>query len=105
MRMMSYMQIACKSYQTEYGSLPAGNNTDITSALRGANPRNIVFFELRSRDMNSLGEVIDPWGTPYRFTLQDGQSPLIRSAGPDRIFDDKDDLVSDQFQNQTAKTP
>src|SRR5690242_6233701 len=41
MATMAMLETACKSYHTEYGSFPAGNNAAITSALRGANFRNI----------------------------------------------------------------
>jgi hypothetical protein len=91
---MSSLEIACKAYQAEYALLPTGDNATITKGLRGANPRNIVFIYLEDRDVNLAGEVIDPWGTPYKFELQDGKPPSIRSAGPDHIFGDEDDLVS-----------
>jgi hypothetical protein len=90
----SALKTACKSFLVEYKMFPSGDNATITAALRGANPRRVIFIELNSRDVNSVGEVVDPWGTPYRFTMENGQPPLIRSAGPDRAFDTKDDLIS-----------
>ncbi|HUJ71346.1 MAG TPA: hypothetical protein VLZ30_03825 [Verrucomicrobiae bacterium] len=103
--MIAALETACKTYHTKYGDFPAGDNSAIAAALLGGNSQKIVFLELNSRDMNPKGEVIDPWGTPYRFTLRNGQSPLIGSAGPDRIFDDDDDFLSDASQNQTTKGP
>jgi hypothetical protein len=91
-RTLVSLETACKRYFTEYALYPAGDNATILKALLGTNPRSIVFLELRSRDTNSVGEVIDPWGTAYRFTQQEGKPPLIQSAGPDRVFDNKDDL-------------
>ena len=90
---MSALRMACKAYQVEYNSLPSSDNAAIIKSLHGANPRKIVFLELPKRDINSAGEAIDPWGTPYRFVLQDRQTPSIRSAGPKHIFNDEDDLV------------
>ena len=34
---------------------------------------------------------LDSWGTPYRFARQ-GERYVIRSAGPDRAFDNADDV-------------
>jgi general secretion pathway protein G len=36
---------------------------------------------------------IDPWRTPYRYTLTPGTRPDLRSAGPDQLFDTPDDLT------------
>ncbi len=93
--------LACEMYQAEYHVFPSGDNAAITRALRGD------FITLKSRDMNPAGEVIDPWGTPYKFELQDGKPPSIRSAGPDRIFGDEDDLLSAQVEVEVreVKTP
>ena len=38
---------------------------------------------------------VDPWGTPYRYTFQDGR-PSVRSAGPDGVDGTADDLTSSQ---------
>jgi type II secretory pathway pseudopilin PulG len=91
---MAGLKTACESYRLTYDSFPSGDNAAITKALRGVNPRNIIFIELKSRNMNPAGEVIDPWGTPYRFKLENGKKPVVQSAGPDRVFETKDDLSS-----------
>jgi len=36
-------------------------------------------------------EDTDAWGTPYRYKLIDGK-PVVISAGPDKIFETRDDL-------------
>jgi prepilin-type N-terminal cleavage/methylation domain-containing protein len=71
--------IAWESYCREYATWPSGfggtegstaaDATDCTNLLAGAdspagaNPRGIVFFELRNRDLK------DPWGRSYRYML------------------------------------
>jgi hypothetical protein len=93
-RALAGLQTACRAYQTEYGLPPAGDNATIAKALRGANPRGIMFYEFASRDINSNGEAIDAWGTPYKLELQNASPPSIRSAGPNCVFGDSDDLSS-----------
>jgi hypothetical protein len=34
---------------------------------------------------------VDPWGHAYRYRLVEGQ-PVVDSAGPDGVFDTKDDI-------------
>ena len=43
--------------------------------------------------INSQGELIDPWGTPYFFHQLSGTEMEIHSAGPDKVMWTQDDLV------------
>jgi|KBSMisStaDraftv2_1062788.scaffolds.fasta_scaffold357585_2 hypothetical protein len=45
------------------------------------------------RYVNRQG-MVDPWGTVFAFTCRGGD-PIVRSAGPDRLFDTADDITSD----------
>lgn len=48
----------------------------------------------------SLRELIDPWGTPYRYSFQTAgnQKELnVMSAGPDKLFDTYDDFSANSF--------
>jgi len=103
--MILSLDTACKAYYAEYGSYPAGDNAAIVRQFRGDNPHKTVFLEVESRDLSSSGEVIDPWGTPYKFELRGGKPPVIRSAGPDRVFGDEDDLVTPETVDHAAKSP
>lgn len=91
------MATAVKSYLTEYGFRPEGDNAQITATLRGDNPRKIVFFEAPVKSYNPSGELIDPWGTPCRFDLS-GPETRIWSCGRDRVdnggAEGSDDIVS-----------
>jgi hypothetical protein len=93
---------AINQFRTEYGFHPMGSNAEIIKALRGDNPRKIVFFEAPSQSYNEQGEVIDPWGAPLLFDIRDGQEPRIRSIGPDGKDNagapDSDDITSRQVK-------
>ena len=87
-----------KSYFTEYNEALTGNNAQVMTVLRGENARKIVFFDAHPQDYNSQGELIDPWGTPYRFDLSKPDAPRVWSCGPNRKDEDgaegSDDIVS-----------
>jgi hypothetical protein len=46
--------------------------------------------------MNAKGEFIDPWGTALRIYFSDN-GVLVRSAGPNRRFDDSTSIDCDDF--------
>ncbi len=83
---------ALKQYRMEIGTYPEGDNAQILKALMGDNPRRMVFFEPaavpKSFDsFNDRGDLIDFWGTPYRFDLTDPKIPRVWSCGKDRRDD------------------
>jgi hypothetical protein len=88
------IEYACRAYALEYNHLPTGNHTQVVNTLRGGNARRIVFLETPARRnaTSKQGEFLDAWSTPYRFSLIEGQSPIIISAGNTRLFGDQDDL-------------
>jgi len=77
---------AVKKYRTEYGSFPTGSHVEIIRALRGDNPRRIVFYEPHG-EMSAAGERLDPLGTPYHFDLSDPENPKIYSLGKNKRDD------------------
>ena len=72
---------------------PVGTNPEITQALEGENPRHINFLKADGNRVNSRGELVDSWGTPYFFHQISGSEMEIRSAGPDKVMYTGDDLV------------
>ena len=54
-------------------------------------------------ETNSTGEVIDIWETPYRIELVGQTKFVIRSAGRNRTFGDKDDIIFDGTSNDFVK--
>jgi hypothetical protein len=88
------MRRAIHQYGAMFGGNPVGNNSEITSQLRGDNPKQINFLNPDAgMRVNASGELIDPWGTPYFFHQLSGTDMEIHSAGPDRIMWTADDLV------------
>jgi hypothetical protein len=83
-----------RQYAARLGGNPVGTNPEITVALNGQNPRQIQF--LNPEDglrVNSKGELVDSWGTPFFFHQLSANEMEIHSAGPDRTMWTGDDLV------------
>ena len=87
------MRTSIRQYGAMFGGNPVGTNQEITDALQGNNPKHINFLKADGNRVNSQGELVDVWGTPYFFHQVSGTETEIRSAGPDRIMYTSDDLV------------
>lgn len=83
---------AAKGYQTEFGSWPKGDYAEIIRSLGGDNPRRVTFLVSDRRFVNSNGELVDSWGTPFQLSFS-GERPEVVSAGKDKMFGTPDDLV------------
>jgi Type II secretion system (T2SS), protein G len=87
---------ALRAYHAEYGKYPPGDGRAVVAALMEENPRRILFLGLGAKAINSAGEPLDAWKTPLRFVrASDDVPPQITSAGRDKIFGTKDDMVAD----------
>jgi hypothetical protein len=80
---------ALQNYKAQFGQYPSGDSSAIFSALRGQNPQNIKFLAVTPESTSPDGSELDPWGTPYKIYFSSNQV-LIRSAGPNKRFDDTD---------------
>jgi len=90
------MRTTLRLYLSTFGENPIGNNAEITRALLGENPKHISFIKGDDGNrVNSLGEIVDVWGTPYFFHQLSAHEMEIRSAGPDRKMWTSDDLVTE----------
>ena len=78
------------------GSYPTGNSADISKALFGQTEKKVLILAVRRSDLNSKGEILDPWGTPYQFYFS-LNAILIRSAGPNKAFEDNKTFLSDDL--------
>jgi len=85
-----------QKYKEKVGVYPTGGNADIAKALQGSNSKNIIILVGRKTELSEKGEYVDPWGTPLRIYFTEG-GILIRSAGPNRRFDDSTVLEADDF--------
>ncbi len=78
---LNQIHAALKFYIAEFGIPPIGGSAQIMAALQGGNPRHIVCFEADAKRFNSLGEFLDPWGTPYRIDASNPEFPWAYSFG------------------------
>ncbi len=90
------LQGALNAYREKFKKYPVGNNATVTGVLRGASPSKEQFHSTYTQEINSGGEEIDPWGTPY-WIESDGENVRIKSAGPNRKFDQPDSPLDDDI--------
>ena len=91
---------AFHQYKTHVGSYATGNSVEIAKALlEGQNPKKIIILAVKKADLNAKGEIVDPWGTPLKIYFANNEV-LIRSAGPNKQFDDsKSGLIDDYYRS------
>ena len=90
--------LGIQQYREFVGSYPTGNNIQITKALSGQTEKKVMILAVRRTDMNDKGEMLDPWGTPLMFYFAHNEV-LIRSAGPNRAWDDDSRESDDLYRN------
>ena len=69
-----------------------GANEEFAAALRGKNRTQLPFVSAGHPAFNSLGQLVDRWGSPLHFHVESHDRIEIRSAGPDRQMWTEDDL-------------
>jgi len=87
---------ALQKYKEQVGSYPPGGNLEVSKALQGRNPKNVIVIVGNKISVNEKGEFLDPWGTPLRFYFSD-TGIMIHSAGPNRRFDDSTSPEPDDY--------
>jgi Type II secretion system (T2SS), protein G len=87
---------ALQQYKEHVGAYPVGSNAEISKALKGKNSKNLIILSGNKENLNDKGEYVDPWGTPLRIYFS-GEGVLVRSAGPNKRFDDSGVLNSDDY--------
>jgi hypothetical protein len=88
--------VGLQKFKETVGTYPLGGNADIAKAMKGNNAKNVIILVGRKNELNEKGEIVDPWGTPLRIYFSDA-GVLIRSAGPNRRFDDSTIMEADDF--------
>jgi len=79
--------VGLQKYKEHVGAYPVGGNAEIAKALMGHNAKNVIVIVGRNTEVNEKGEFVDPWSTPLQIYFSDN-GVLVRSAGPNRRFDD-----------------
>jgi hypothetical protein len=88
--------LGLQQYREFVGTFPTGNNLTIAKALLGRSDKKVLILAVRKSDMNDKGEILDPWRTPLRFYFADNEV-MIRSAGPNRVWEDSDVQAADDL--------
>ena len=88
---------AFHKYKQIVGKYPSGNNAQIAKSIReGDNEKRLMIMAVKDSQLNAKGEIIDPWGTPLKIYFAQNEV-LIRSAGPNKQFEDAKVTVSDDY--------
>jgi hypothetical protein len=88
--------LGIQQYKEFTGSYPTGNNVQVTKALLGQTEKKVLILAVRRSDLNDKGEIVDPWGTPLQFYFSNNEV-LLRSAGPNKAFEDSAIPTSDDL--------
>lgn len=92
---------ALTQYHGEFGAYPPGDSSQVIRELGGDNPEKKVFFECPADKLNEKGELLDPWGTPYRMIPSTGTAlPIIHSAGKNRLFEAASAKRADDYRTR-----
>jgi len=87
-----------------YGAYPIGDGITIFRKLfSGDNPRKICFINVNTNSINAAGEFADPWGMPYKINFLSTNNFVIASAGKDKIFGNKDDIIFNSASNDFVR--
>ena len=95
--------LGLQQYREFFGNFPTGNNLTIAKALLGRGEKKVLILASRKSDMNDKGEILDPWGTPLRFYFSDNEV-MIRSAGPNKVWEDSNVPTADDLYRTAPVT-
>ena len=91
---LEYIDQSLSFYRLSFQRNPvAADNRMVMKALLGENPGNLVVFPFDHPSLDSTGQLLDRWGTPYFFHPLSGTKMEIFSAGPDKTLNTPDDIA------------
>lgn len=88
--------IGLQQYKEFTGSYPTGTLADISKALTGQTEKKVLILVTRKSELNTKGEIVDPWGTPIQIYFNQN-SILVRSAGPNKVSEDSKNPRADDL--------
>ncbi len=94
--------LGIQQYREFVGTYPTGNNIQIAKALLGQTEKKVLILAVRRSDMSDKGEILDPWGVPLQFYFSNNEV-LIRSAGPNRVWEDSVQPTADDLYRCAGK--
>ncbi len=95
--------LGIQQFKEFVGSYPEGNNIAIAKGLLGQTEKKVFILAVRHSDLNDKGEILDPWGTPLQFYFSDNEV-MIRSAGPNKIWEDSAVQFADDLYRSARKS-
>lgn len=81
---MAQLAAAIAQYRAEFGDSLPEKNSDLMNILSGENQKKLQFFSVQAERIDSQGNFVDPWKTPYEIKIFHQTYFAIRSAGPNR---------------------
>lgn len=94
--------LGIQQYKEFVGTYPEGNNISIAKALLGQTEKKVLILAVRRSDLNDKGEILDAWRTPLQFYFSHNEV-MIRSAGPNKIFEDSASPTADDLYRCASK--
>ena len=91
-----------QQYKEFFKRYPSGTTAEISKALSGQAEEKVMIMATRDSQKNDKGEIVDPWGTPIQFFFSHN-AVLIRSAGPNRSFEDSRSATCDDLYRTETK--
>lgn len=86
-------------YRSEHGAVPTGSGREVIALLLGANSSQKSYLRPEFRQfLSSDGDPLDSWKRPFRFDRPSDGGIKLRSAGPNGLFHDEDDVTSADLQ-------
>jgi len=82
----------------------AGENREVVQALTGQNLHRLVFIDPQHSALNEQSELLDRWGTPFRFHPVSRSLMEFSSAGPDGTFGTNDDVILEEGEPLQEKS-
>lgn len=91
-----------QQYKEFFKHYPTGTSAEISKALSGQGEGKIVIFATASAKKNDKGEIVDNWGNAIQFYFSHN-AVLIRSAGPNKVWEDSNKPGSDDLYRTDTK--
>ncbi|MFC4991347.1 hypothetical protein [Rubritalea tangerina] len=88
---LALLQSLLRVHRKALDGNPTGFNDEITSQLMGKNQLGLATLAPPANALSANGELLDRWGTPYRFHALSKKQMEVISAGPDKRFFTQDD--------------
>jgi hypothetical protein len=88
--------IGLQQYKEFTGAYPTGTLAEISKSLTGQSDKKVLILVTRKSELNTKGEMVDPWGTPIQIYFNQN-TILIRSAGPNKVSEDSKNPRADDL--------